>query len=79
MSTAEGVGSHEEARPPLPPDETARRGQERPIGGGEAGSCASTAEDLQLMAQHENLEISLLDAKPHEEAEQRAQEPVEHG
>ena len=30
------------------------------------------------MTQDDDLEISVLDAKPHEEAEQRAQEPVEH-
>jgi len=73
------VRVHQEARPSLPGQQAARRGQERPIGGGKAGSDPASVKDLQLMAQHGDLEVAVVDAKAGEHAEQAAQEPVQHG
>ena len=73
------VRVHQEARPSLPGQQAARRGQERSIGGGKAGSYPAPVEDLQLMAQHGDLEVAVIDAKAGEHAEQAAQKPIQHG
>jgi hypothetical protein len=70
---------HQEARPSVPGQQAARRSQERPIGGGKARSDPASAEDLQLIAQHGDLEVAVVDAKAGEHAEQAAQEPIQHG
>jgi hypothetical protein len=68
----ERVGADQEAPPPVPGKDPGSRGQERPIGGGDPGSRPSSAEDLQLVAEHGRLEIQLVKAAADEQTEQSA-------
>jgi hypothetical protein len=60
----ERVGADQEALPPIPGEEPARRGEEGAVGGGEPRSRPSSAENLQLVAEHGRLEIPLTDTAP---------------
>ena len=79
----ERVSADQEALPPVRREESGRRGEERPISGGEPGSHPSSPEDLQLMAEHDRLQIPLPEAAPNQQAKQTAEEPIpqsqEHG
>lgn len=48
----------QEASPPAPGEHTSGRGKQLTVGGGEAGSPPSPAEDLQLVAEHDGFELS---------------------
>jgi hypothetical protein len=74
----ERVSADQEALPPVRREESGRRGEERPISGGEPGSHPSSPEDLQLMAEHDRLQIPLPEAAPNQQAKQTAEEPIPH-
>jgi len=56
--------------------DTSRRREEGPIRRGEEDSPAASAEDLELVVEHDGLEIQLIEAAADEQAEQPAQKPV---
>jgi hypothetical protein len=73
------VRAHQEALPPVPGQDPSRRREERPIRRGEQGSPAAPAEDLELVVEHDGLDIQLIEAAADEHAEQPAQKPVPDG
>jgi len=66
----EGVGGDRKRGPPLPREEPAGRGQEGPVGRAVARSLPPPAQDTQLMAQHDDLQVPIIDAHAYEQAEQ---------
>jgi hypothetical protein len=66
------VGDDSEGRPPLPGKEPAHRGEEGPVGGAVAGTLRSPGEHPELMAEHGDLQLPVIQAQPHEQAEQPA-------
>ncbi len=57
MPAKQRLGPHAERRPPLPRHKPARRGEPGPIGLLEARSRLVAAQDLELMAQHQDLDL----------------------
>src|SRR6266545_2601410 len=70
VPSEEGVRADQEAPPPVPGEQSGRRGQQRPIGGGKARSRSSSSENLQLASEHDRLEIALINATADEQTEQ---------
>jgi len=68
----ERLGHDSEGRPPLPGEEPARRGEEDPVGGAVAGPLPSPGEHPQLMAEHGDLKLPVIQARPNEQADQAA-------
>jgi hypothetical protein len=58
------LGGDEERRPPLPRDQLRQRGDERPIGSVEARTGDLSAEDGELVAQHQDLRLLGDDVHP---------------
>ncbi len=73
------VRADREALPPVPGQDPSRRCEERPIRRGEEDPPAASVEDLELVAEHDGLEIQLTQAAADEQAEQPAQKPVPDG
>jgi len=65
----ERVGTDQKGGPPLAGEEPAGRGQEGPVGRAVAGSVPPPADDPQLMAQHGDLQVPIIDAHADEQAE----------
>ena len=57
MPAQDRLGRNEERRPPLAWHQLRQRGDERPVGPGEAGTGDLAAEDGQLVAKHEDLGV----------------------
>jgi hypothetical protein len=55
-----------------PSEELARRGDEGPVNGAVTGGLACPREHPQLMAEHCDLEVPLIQARPNEQAEHAA-------
>ena len=53
----ERLGPHTEGRPPLPRQQPAQRGEPRPIGQFEVGPRLVAAQDLELVAKHQDLDV----------------------
>ncbi len=70
------VRADQEAPPPLPGQGQGRRREEGPIRRSEQDSPAASAEDLELVAEDDGLEIQLIEAAADEQAEQPTQKPV---
>ncbi len=66
----------QEAIPPVSGQDPSRRCEERPIRRTEEDSPAASAEDLELVVEHDGLKIQLIEAAADEQAEQPAQKPV---
>jgi len=62
----ESVRADQEAPPPVPGKELGSRCQKRPIGRREARPRPASSEDLQLVAEHNGLELQLIEAAPDE-------------
>ena len=67
------VRADQEALPPVPGQGQGRRREEGPIRRGENDPPAASAEDLELVAEQDGLEIQLTQAAADEQAEQPAQ------
>ena len=76
VPSRERVRADQEALPPVPGQDPSRRCEEGPIRRGEEDSPAASAEDLELVVEHDGLEIQLIEAAADEHAEQPAQKPV---
>jgi hypothetical protein len=76
VPSRERVRADQEALPPVPGQDPSRRCEERPIRRGEEDSPAASAEDLELVMEHDGLKIQLIEAAADEHAEQPAQKPV---
>jgi hypothetical protein len=57
MPGQDRVGRHEEDRPTVAAEHASERGEDRTVGGFEAGSWHLTAQDRELMTQDEDLGI----------------------
>src|SRR6266545_1890210 len=73
----EGVRTDRKGGPPLAGEEPAGRGQEGPVGRAVAWSLPPPAQDPQLMAQHGDLQVPIIDAHADEQAKQPAQEAIQ--
>ena len=73
------VRADQEALPPVPGQDPSRCCEERPIRRGEEDSPAASAEDLELVMEHDGLKIQLIQAAADEHAEQPAKKPVPDG
>ena len=79
VPSRQGVRADQEALPPVPGQDPSRRCEERPIRRGEEDSPAASAEDPELVVEHDGLKIQLIEAAADEHAEQPAQKPVPDG
>ncbi len=79
MPSQKRVRADREALPPVSGQDTSRRREEGPIRRGEEDSPAASAEDVELVVEHEGLEIQLIEAAADEQAEQPAQKLVPDG
>jgi hypothetical protein len=85
MPTEDRLGRDEERCPPLTWHQLRQRGDERPVGPGEAGTGDLAAEDGQLVAKHEDLgvlggAVHAMDPKQFgHAADQAVQEAERHG
>jgi hypothetical protein len=79
VPSGERVRAHQEAPQSIAGEQTSCWGQKCSVGGGEAGSRSSPAEDLQLAAEDGRLEIPLLHAAADEQAEKAREEPIQQG
>ena len=68
----ERLGHDREGGPPLFGEEPAGGGEEGPVGGGVAGPLPSPGEHSELMAEHGDLKLLVIDARPNEQAKQPA-------
>jgi hypothetical protein len=73
------VRADQEALPAVPGQDPSNRCEERPIRRGEEDPPAASAEDLELVMEHNGLKIQLTQAAADEQAEQPAQELVPDG
>jgi len=73
VPSRERVRADQEALPPVPGQDPSRRCEERPIRRGEEDSPPASAEDLELVVEHDGLKIQLLQAAADEHSEQPAQ------
>ena len=71
------LGHDREGGPPFFGKEPARRGEEGPVGGAVAGPLASPGEHPQLMVEHGDLELPVIEARPNEQVKQPAREAIE--
>ena len=79
MPPHQSAGADEQARPPVAGEQPGGGCQERPIGVGQPWPPPSPTQDPQLVAEHNVLEIELVEATPDDQAEQPAQKPVADG
>ena len=66
MPPEQGLGPDEEASPTLSPDEPAQPGEDRPVSWPECGACHLTAQDRDLVSEHDDFDgqfLSLVPAK----------------
>jgi hypothetical protein len=73
------VGDNREGRPPILREEPADGGEEGPVGGRIAGPLPPPGEDPQLISEHGDLQLPIVDARADEQAKQAAQEAIQGG